>query len=128
MTSNQNNKTGFALYCKDRFLESAKTDSLPDVVFSIVAYNFVNATRWPEAPVANAIDPFEILPDAPREVVEMWIPLSYKLLGSGDPVGEAMLCSPSTFEYHKKKFIAENPGFSADSYEYAISLGAKAMR
>ncbi len=128
MTSSPNSGIDWYMKYRDEQATSARAKGLPDGVFSIVTYNRVHLTGWPRSPKPNAIDPFDVFSNEPREVVEVWIRRANKLLASNYPVGDALVGRYPSFARLKEQFIAENPGFSSESYEYAIYLGAVAVR
>jgi hypothetical protein len=106
----------------------ARIKGVPDGVFSIVAYNWVHVTGWPRKPGPYAIDPFKVFSDEPADVVEMWVRRANKLLGSNDSVGEAVVAQSPNLPRLKERFVAANPGFNEESYDYAIYLGAAGAR
>lgn len=113
---------------KQLTISRALAGKVADGVFLVVAYNRVHFTGWPKTPRMNALDPYEVYPDIPREVVGAWIVRAQKLLSSNYAVGDAVVGRDPSYGTLKAQFIAANPGFSEDSYDYAIHLGASAAR
>lgn len=113
---------------RDENAASAKAKGIADGVFSILTYNNVHHTGWPQSSSIYAIDPFEVFSEERPEVVESWILRSQKMLSSNYPVGEAIVGQYPTRDMLEDQFIALNPGFSKESYGYAIYLGCVAAR
>lgn len=113
---------------RDENAASAKAKGIADGVFSILTYNNVHHTGWPQSSSIYAIDPFEVFSEERPEVVESWILRSQKMLSSNYPVGEAIVGQHPTRDMLEDQFIALNPGFSKESYGYAIYLGCVAAR
>ena len=105
----------------------ARIRGLPDGVFSIVAYNEGLGGRT-SGPGQIAIDPYSVFSDEPRETVEMWVQRSNRLLTSNYSVGNALVCRHPDYARLKGRFVAENPGFSQDTYDHAIHSGAAGAR
>jgi hypothetical protein len=116
------------IFRKQEKIDKARAAALPDGVFQIVAYNSVHFTGWPNNPRPHAIDPYEVFADVPREVLDEWIQRARKLFGGSYELGDAIVGKYPSAARLRHNFIAANPGFSQDSYEYAIYLSAVGAR
>jgi hypothetical protein len=116
------------IYRKQLKIDQARAAALPDGVFQIIAYNAVHYTGWPNAPKPHAIDPYEVFADVPREVLDDWIRRSQKLFAGSYELGAAIVGKYPSAARLRFNFIAANPGFAHDSYEYAIYLSAVGAR
>ena len=116
------------LYGKQMKIDRARAAALPDGVFQIVAYNAGNYTGWPDQPKPHAIDPYEVFADVPRDVLDDWIRRARKLFNGNYELGDAIVGKYPSAPRLRANFIAANPGFGQDSYEYAIYLSAVGAR
>lgn len=110
-------------------------DSLPmaDAIFYITLHN----RRMGRNDAEFHIDPFELFPDEPREVIQAWISHARDLESGGYWVGDALVESVNkrgddearerarqNYNNVRNNFINSNPGYSEKTYEHAIHLGA----
>ena len=116
------------IYRKQVKIDQARAAALPDGVFQIVSYNAVHYTGWPDKPKPHAIDPYEVFADVPREVLDDWIKRARKLFNGSYELGDAIVGKYPSAARLRANFITANPGFGADSYEYAIYLSAVGAR
>ncbi len=95
--------------------------ALPDGVFWIVCHNRYKRPSSPEY-----IDPLDIFPAEPPDVIADWVSRSQTLLSKNYRVGEAFFVGKGDGDKVRQEFIEANPGFSEEAYEHAIYLGVSA--
>ncbi len=105
---------------KTRCLSEARTADMLDAAFLISLHNENRAS----GPEPLKIVPQEIFSDTPVDVIEDALMRVKKLLRESDSVAAAYYRAYGvtiSYEDAKKKFREENPGFSDDTYQRAIS-------
>lgn len=94
--------------------------AIPDAVYRIVEFN-----DWCSE---CSIVPSELFWLASFEQFEVWSKKARMMRGAAYQVGDAGLSKNGTYNEIREKFIANNPGFSDDTYERAISYGYQQAR
>ena len=110
-----------------RVLERALSLPLPDAVFAIVNYNNHHRNMGPR-PHCDPI-PISVLRASGRQdEIEAWIGKVIALRSAAYRVGDALLRKDGSYEPVRARFEIEHPGFSANTYDEAISYGCFAAR
>ncbi|MDD5052785.1 MAG: hypothetical protein PHO27_08675 [Sulfuricurvum sp.] len=111
---------------RQKKIDRALSVNLADGVFQIYYYNDINRN--------NQIDPFEVFNTVSQSEVQDWLDRSKKLLASNWDVGDALVenchrkevVTRERYEKARNELMTNNPGFSEETYERAISDGAAA--
>ena len=101
-------------YFKRDAIKRARSVALPDGVLILV---HCNNTQYHLSP---KIDPCDVFSMYPSEVVEERVDRARSLLSSVWEVGDATVGKYPNLQEVKDQFIADNPGFSWESYDLAI--------
>lgn len=119
----------------DEIIIKAKAAELADGIFMIVCHNNMYSHMEKE----KFIDPKEIFPKETNDSINSWISRVNWLLNKNHFVGDAFVeCAVArnkgessaieraekAYQDLRSDFIKSNPGFSEDTYEHAIRLGA----
>ena len=112
---------GSGEWSRAKALHEAANLPFADAVYRIATYN-----DWCATPYRIELGELSWLTSA--ELFEEWLRRVYNLRTSAYHVGDAGLRKDGTYEAAREKFISENPGFSGDTYEQAISYGYQMAR
>jgi hypothetical protein len=93
---------------------------VPDAVYRIIEFN-----DWCSE---FSILPSELVWLASAAQLDIWSQRARMLRLAAYRVGDAGLSKNGTYDKAREKFIAENPGFSDETYERAISYGYQQAR
>ena len=108
-------------WSRAKTLYEAASLPIADAVYRIVAFN-----GWCSAPLRIGPSELPWLPSV--EQFEMWSQRAGRLRNAAYHVGDAGLRKDGSYHMAREKLIANNPGFSEDTYERAISYGYQAAR
>lgn len=119
---------------KEKIIKDAKVAALADGIYKSVAFN--DRVRWRGTELK--IDIYVIFPNESVDTVDFWIKKARKLLHESIEVGDKIVdranlpkrglmtyeVAQSRYEEAHFNFINNNPGFSDETYEDAIRMGA----
>ncbi len=112
------------------YIAKAKQAAFLDAVFLMYYYN-CDRRRLAGHPKPAEITPGEVFDDYNVAMYEEALIRSRNLLSGSNTVGMAFFQYPSvsiSYEEAVEKLRADNPGFSAKSYNITIDTGLRAMR
>jgi hypothetical protein len=119
-------------------IHNALSAELPDGIYIIVVYNNQSKMRR-----KDIIKLYEVFPNENHEIIDSWVKNVKQLLRSNYDVGNAVVDRANTHRelevdaYEKadkryndmyRNFVLSNPGFSKETYEHAVNLGAIAAK
>jgi hypothetical protein len=107
-------------WSRAKAIHDGESLSLPDAIYRIVEFN-----DWFSE---FAIVPSELFWLASSKQFEVWSKKARMMRVAAYKVGDAGLSKNGTYDEVREKFIADNPGFSDESYERAISYGYQQAR
>ena len=109
---------------RQEIINKALAKKLPDGIYSIYNYNSYRD-------ISEQIDIYQVFQSASHELIKNWIERCKKMLYSNWDVGDALVenahkkrKTSRRFEKARNKLIKDNPGFSKETYEHVIHLGA----
>lgn len=101
-------------------IHGGTTLPVPDAIYRIVEYN--------DGCSQFSIVYSELAWLASSELFDIWSQRARMLRGAAYRVGDAGLSKNGNYHEIREKFIADNPGFSDETYERAISYGYQCAR